>query len=252
MEPPPVPNYDVFISHASEDRKDVALPVARLLKERGLKVWLDDFELTLGDSLRRSIDHGLSHSKFGVIILSPDFFRKEWSARELDGLLAREEDGEKVILPVWHRVSQADLLRFSPLLAGRLSISTSRGLEAVADAILHVVAGTAPHTSKASFDEEIAKELGAIRRKMLNARSHWDLQMYVYEVDEMMQRYPGHPEARMLRDQLVTAADFDRPAPDAAEGYSRSAAPLAPRSSVFLRLLIVISFLIALALLIFG
>ena len=68
--------YDVFISHASEDKADVALPLAKHLQKFGFKVWLDDFELTLGDSLRRSIDCGLSQSKYGVVILSPAFFSK--------------------------------------------------------------------------------------------------------------------------------------------------------------------------------
>src|SRR5215470_2670445 len=92
--------YDVFLSHASEDKTDVALPIAQRLKDHGLTVWIDAFELTLGDSLRRSIERGLSRSSFGVVILSPAFFAKEWPARELDALLAYEDSGRKVILPV--------------------------------------------------------------------------------------------------------------------------------------------------------
>ena len=44
--------YDVFISHASEDKDSVALPLAAALENAGLSVWIDKFELTLGDSLR--------------------------------------------------------------------------------------------------------------------------------------------------------------------------------------------------------
>src|SRR5919112_5304617 len=100
--------YDVFISHASEDKAQVALPLAHYLKDKGVQVWLDEFELTLGDSLRRMIDHGLSMSRFGVVILSPAFFNKGWTNRELDGLVARE-DIEKFILPIWHNVSIEDV-----------------------------------------------------------------------------------------------------------------------------------------------
>ena len=71
--------YDVFISHASEDKADVARPLAAHLQKLGLRVWLDEFELTLGDSLRRKIDHGLSKSKYGLVILSPAFFSKSHS-----------------------------------------------------------------------------------------------------------------------------------------------------------------------------
>lgn len=52
-------DYDLFISHASEDKDHVARPLAKHLQDLGLRVWLDEFELTLGDSLRRKIDHGL-------------------------------------------------------------------------------------------------------------------------------------------------------------------------------------------------
>jgi len=61
---------DVFISHASEDKLDIARPLAEALKLRGLSVWFDEYELTLGDSLRRKIEEGLRSSRFGVTILS--------------------------------------------------------------------------------------------------------------------------------------------------------------------------------------
>ncbi|TEU12597.1 MAG: toll/interleukin-1 receptor domain-containing protein, partial [Anaerolineales bacterium] len=98
-------DWDVFISHTWEDKEDIARPLAEALRQKGLRVWYDEFTLTLGDSLRRSIDHGLAQSRYGVVILSPNFFTKEWSQKELDGLAAREVSGEKVILPVWHNVT---------------------------------------------------------------------------------------------------------------------------------------------------
>ena len=97
--------YDIFISHAWEDKKTIARPLAQALLEIGLKVWYDKFILKLGDSLRRSIDHGLSKSRYGIVILSPHFFEKEWPQRELDGLVAREVSSGKVILPIWHFTS---------------------------------------------------------------------------------------------------------------------------------------------------
>lgn len=99
---------DVFISHASEDKDVIARPIAEELLRRGRSVWFDEFELTLGDSLRRSIDRGLAESRFGLVILSPSFFAKQWPQRELDGLTTREIAGStKVILPVWHEVDHA-------------------------------------------------------------------------------------------------------------------------------------------------
>ncbi len=131
--------YDVFISHASEDKTDVARPLAAHLQKLGLRVWLDELELTLGDNLRRKIDHGLSKSKYGLVILSPAFFSKEWPNKELDGLVAREVGREKVVLPVWHNVSAADIVKFSPMLADKVAVSTIWGLTYVADRVSEVV-----------------------------------------------------------------------------------------------------------------
>jgi len=129
---------DVFISHASEDKDQIARPLANALIEKGLSVWFDEYELTLGDSLRRKIEEGLRSSRFGVTILSHHFFSKRWPQIELDGLFALET-GSKKILPVWHGVSEGEVRQYSPILADRLGISTSEGIEAVADAVLRAV-----------------------------------------------------------------------------------------------------------------
>jgi TIR domain len=65
--------FDVFICHAGEDKLDVVRPLAIALRERELIPWFDEFELRIGDSLRRSIDHGLANSRFGIVVLSPSF-----------------------------------------------------------------------------------------------------------------------------------------------------------------------------------
>lgn len=145
--------YDVFISHASEDKARVAIPLAHQLKKLGLRVWFDEFELTLGDSLRRSIDHGLSESKFGIVILSPNFFRKEWSKRELDGLVARDDGREKVILPIWHNITKDEIAKLSPLLADKLAVPTSHGIKRIAEQVFQVVRSS----SKATTSKQITR-----------------------------------------------------------------------------------------------
>jgi phosphatidylserine/phosphatidylglycerophosphate/cardiolipin synthase-like enzyme len=112
----------------------VARPLAKALVHRGWTAWLDELELTVGDSLSRRIDEALSQSQFGVVVLSPYFFQKQWTQRELAGLAAREIDsGAKVILPVWHRVTREDIVRHSPTLADRVGARTADGIEVVAD-----------------------------------------------------------------------------------------------------------------------
>jgi hypothetical protein len=134
-----VHEWDAFISHASEDKDAIARPLAEALRANALKIWFDEAELTLGDSLRRSIDRGLARSRYGIVILSEAFFSKSWPQRELDGLDAREVDGVKVILPVWHGINHAMVARYSPMLAGRLAVSSSRGISAVVDEVLKVL-----------------------------------------------------------------------------------------------------------------
>ncbi len=116
--------YDAFICHASEDKKSIVRPLAAALDELRFRVWYDEFELKVGDSLRQSIDKGLVNSRYGIVILSKAFFAKDWPQYELNGLTAREIDGEKVILPVWHGVTKADILQYSPPLADKIAVVT--------------------------------------------------------------------------------------------------------------------------------
>lgn len=141
--------WDVFISHAGEDKADVALPLAERLRAAGLRVWLDSFELTVGDSLRQSIERGLSGSRFGIVIISPEFLQKHWPQAELDGLAAREAAGVKIILPVWHRVDEAAVRGQSPMLAGRLAATTDKGVDHVASELLRAIRRDASQDARA-------------------------------------------------------------------------------------------------------
>lgn len=116
--------YDVFISHASEDKDEVVRPLANALREHGLLVWYDEFELRIGDSLRKKIDYGLANSRYGVVVLSQAFFAKNWPQYELDGLVTREMTGEQVILPLWHRITKQEVIAQSPPLADKVARNT--------------------------------------------------------------------------------------------------------------------------------
>lgn len=118
-------DLDFFISHASEDKESFVRPLAEKLIELGLNVWYDEFKLKIGDSLRRSIDNGLKSSKFGIVVLSSSFFAKNWTQYELDGLVTKEMNGVKVILPIWHKVSKDEVVSYSPTLADKVALNTS-------------------------------------------------------------------------------------------------------------------------------
>jgi len=117
--------HDVFISHASQDKDSLVRPLAKELTEMGFDVWYDESTLKVGDSLREKIDQGLSSSRYGVVVLSESFFAKNWPQYELNGLVAREMHGGKVILPIWHKVSKDEVLSFSPTLADKVALNTS-------------------------------------------------------------------------------------------------------------------------------
>ena len=121
--------WDLFISHASEDKATIAKPLADELKNYGISVWYDEFELKLGDSLSRSIDYGLIHSTFGLVVLSENFFAKQWTEYELQSLLAKNTSGKRVILPVWHNISKETIQQYSLYLSDIKALSTNLGIK---------------------------------------------------------------------------------------------------------------------------
>jgi chromosomal replication initiator protein DnaA len=131
---------DLFISHAGEDKDAIARPLANRLRGMGFEVWYDEWALEVGDSLRRAIDVGLTFCRYGVVILSPAFFGKEWPQRELDALMARESfAGNKLILPIWHNMTAADVADSAPLIADRVALSTRAGLDVVATGLANAL-----------------------------------------------------------------------------------------------------------------
>jgi hypothetical protein len=136
----PEVEYDLFISHASNDKKDLVEPLVEALQALGVKVWYDKQALRVGDSLRKKIDHGLSNSRFGTVVLSSAFFAKQWPQYELDGMTALEMNGRKMILPIWHKTSKSEVIKFSPTLADKVALNSSMmTIEEIAHELAEVV-----------------------------------------------------------------------------------------------------------------
>lgn len=134
--------FDLFLSHAIEN-KDFAWPLAEELKSRGVKVWYDEMVISVGDSLRESIDRGLARSRFGAVIFSKQFFAKRWPSYELNGLVSREIQGRKVILPVWHpELTIQELISYSPTMADKAALVGSKlSITEIADNLAELVLG---------------------------------------------------------------------------------------------------------------
>ncbi len=132
--------YDVFICHASEDKEFFVRPLAEALRNEHIEVWFDEFSLKLGDSIRRSVDKGLSQSRFGLVVLSKAFFKNNWPQYELDGLVQRQMRGkDTVIMPIWHKVDYDDVASYSLPLADRKAVSSSIGIARIVQEVYKVI-----------------------------------------------------------------------------------------------------------------
>lgn len=94
-----VREYDVFLSHASEDK-----PKVRRLKERleeiGVAVFFDEDSIKWGDSITERINHGLLKSNFFIPFLSETFSKKGWTNKELNSAISTNISRKKRILPI--------------------------------------------------------------------------------------------------------------------------------------------------------
>lgn len=133
-------DYDVFISHASEDKDEVVRPLATALQDRGISVWYDEFELRIGDSLRRKIDKGLARSRFGIVVISRSFIAKGWTNYELDGMITKAISGEQIMLPIWHDITKQEVIDYSPSLADKVARNTATStIDEIAEEIASLI-----------------------------------------------------------------------------------------------------------------
>lgn len=132
--------YDLFISHASEDKDEIVRPMATILERLSVRVWYDEFSLQLGDSLTASIDKGLRQSRYGLLVLSKAFLGKNWPDYEYRSLLTRQIDGESVILPLWYGVTKEEVKAYSLFLTDIKGLAVTRdNMNVVIPAIVKVV-----------------------------------------------------------------------------------------------------------------
>ncbi len=168
-------NFDAFISHASEDKEMVARPLAKELKSLGYSVWFDEFSLKLGDSLSRSINRGLADSRYGIVIISIPFLKKQWTNYELGGLIARENlHGEKVILPIWHKITPEHIKEMALPLLDKIAATTDGGISNAIAKIIDVL-GEPLHRAPDTSEEN------AIKRQQINkevAKHTYTIELY--------------------------------------------------------------------------
>jgi hypothetical protein len=139
------PLFDVFISHATEDKPYVE-PLVKALEAAGIKVWFDKTALEWGDDLRPSIDLGLANCRYGIVIFSKAFLRKKkWTEYELNSLFALEQPGRKMVLPIWHGITREDVLEYGAGFADRLAkVSSKDSYEDIVESLLALLGRPTP------------------------------------------------------------------------------------------------------------
>lgn len=147
--------YDVFVSHAWEDKESFVDEFVQCLCDRQIKVWYDKDRIKWGDSMRARIDAGLRKSKFGVAVLSPDYISdgKYWTKAELDGLFQLESINGKMLLPIWHNLTKKQIAEFSPILASKLAMTTaSMTADEIADELVNLLSPEEERIAAAKAD----------------------------------------------------------------------------------------------------
>ena len=125
MNKPVTKEYDVFISHASEDKQDFVEPLTDALKAAGINIWYDSDQIGWGNSIRQSIDKGLINSRFCIVVLSPDFIQKYWTNYELNGIFQKASDSnENILLPIWHRVTMGEIKKYNLSITDTMAMNT--------------------------------------------------------------------------------------------------------------------------------
>ena len=118
--------WDIFICHSSEDKEIFVDPLANLLKDLSVRVWYDRFIVMPGDSLTKKISEGLSNCRFGLIVLSNDFFKKKWTTYELSGLMGLFIEERIRILPIWLNITKEEVSLHNPALADIFAIIANK------------------------------------------------------------------------------------------------------------------------------
>ncbi|MBE5838372.1 toll/interleukin-1 receptor domain-containing protein [Butyrivibrio sp.] len=113
-----IPEYDVFLSHANADKAEIVDELNNSLEMLGVKVFYDKKSLEWGDNWKKRILDGTKKAEFAIIVISENFFDREWTEKELGEFLNRQNrNGQKLILPIVHGITNEDLRSKYPMVA---------------------------------------------------------------------------------------------------------------------------------------
>lgn len=118
--------YDVFISHAHKDKLEFVNELTKTINKLGIKVFYDSDELSWGDNFKKELLQSTEKSEFAIIVISKNYFGREWTERELSEFLKRQnESGQKIVLPLLYNVTIDEMKEKYPELGDIQAISSS-------------------------------------------------------------------------------------------------------------------------------
>ena len=119
--------YDVFISHANADKEELIDNLYVSLKKLGVSIFYDKESLKWGDKFKEKILEGVKKSEFAIIVISSNFFGREWTEKELyEFLNIQDHNGQKLILPIIHNITIEQLKEKYPSIADIQVIDSSK------------------------------------------------------------------------------------------------------------------------------
>ncbi|MDE6312407.1 MAG: toll/interleukin-1 receptor domain-containing protein, partial [Lachnospiraceae bacterium] len=122
-----LPEYDLFISHASKDKEELVEKLYQSLSKLGIHIFYDKESLEWGDNWKEKILNGTKRAEFAIIVISENFFDREWTERELVEFLNRQNrNGQKLILPILHNISLEQLQEKYPSVANIQAIDSKK------------------------------------------------------------------------------------------------------------------------------
>ncbi len=121
-----IPEYDVFISHANRDKEEFVEELYQSINKLGIKIFYDKESLEWGDDWKAAILNSTKKAEFAVIVISENFFDREWTEKELAEFLNRQNrNGQKLILPILHNITVNQLYEKYPTVADLQAIESS-------------------------------------------------------------------------------------------------------------------------------
>lgn len=122
-----LPEYDIFLSHANADKENFVDELSASLEKLGIRIFYDKTSLEWGDNWKDRILEGTKKAEFAIIVISENFFDREWTEKELAEFLSRQNrNGQKLILPIIHNITNGDLRKKYPSVADIQTIDSQK------------------------------------------------------------------------------------------------------------------------------